>query len=53
MSASLWFGCIRIEKIFPLLEGVVSPQANYFSLGGCGVSAITMLPTDRLMALMG
>ena len=30
----------------------MSPQAKYFSLGGCGVSAITMLPTDRLMALM-
>ena len=28
------------------------PEAKYFSLGGCGGSAITMLPTDRLMALM-
>ena len=35
-----------------LWEGVVVPQAKYFSLGGCGVSAMKMLPTDRLMALM-
>ena len=27
----------------------MSPQAKYFSLGGCGISAITMLPTDRLI----
>ena len=29
------------------------PKAKCFSLGGCGGSAITMLPTDRLMATMG
>ena len=28
------------------------PKAKYFSLGGCGSSAMKMLPTDRLMALM-
>ena len=27
-------------------------KVKYFSLGGCGGSAMKMLPTDRLMALM-
>ena len=27
----------------------MSPQVKYFSLGGCGISAMKMLPTDRLM----
>ena len=30
----------------------MSPQAKYFSLGGCGDSAMKLLPMDRLMALM-
>ena len=59
---SLWEGVVILEvelrewlfdtDFISLWEGVMSPQAKYFSLGGCGVPAMKLLPMDRLMALM-
>ena len=42
---------LELRKYFTL-GGCCGSASEYFSLGGCGGSAMTMLPTDRLMALM-